>query len=104
MILATLKNAASTLLVLAAATLPFGPAHADGEHAMTDGTVRKVDMEQGKITIKHGPIENLDMPPMTMVFGTKDPAMLDGVEKGADVKFYAVMDGTNMVIEELEVE
>ena len=41
---------------------------------------------------------------MTMVFGMKDPSMLEGVEKGTDVKFYAVMDGTNMVIEELEVE
>ncbi len=99
-----LVTATRALLVLAASTLPFGLVQASGDRPLTEGTVRKVDTEQGKITIKHGPIANLDMPPMTMVFGMKDPAMLDGVEKGSDVKFYVVMDGTNMVIEELEVE
>ena len=29
---------------------------------MTDGEVRKIDMEAGKVTLKHGDIKNLDMP------------------------------------------
>ena len=33
----------------------------------TEGEVRKVDKAAGKITVKHGPIANLDMPGMTMV-------------------------------------
>lgn len=57
--------------------------------ALTDGEVRKVDLAAKKITIKHGPIENLEMPAMTMVFQVKDPAMLDQVKAGDKVKFEA---------------
>lgn len=39
---------------------------------MTDGEVKKVDQEAGKVTIKHGDIKHLDMPGMTMVFTAKD--------------------------------
>ena len=38
---------------------------------MTAGAVRKVDMDAGKLTLKHGEIRNLDMPPMTMVFRSR---------------------------------
>jgi len=51
--------------------------------------VRKVNRDSQKITIKHGPIENLGMPPMTMVFRVKDPAMLDLVKAGDNVRFSA---------------
>jgi Cu/Ag efflux protein CusF len=57
--------------------------------ALTDGEVRKVDKETRKITLKHGPIQNLDMPAMTMVFQVKDPAMLDQVKAGDKIKFAA---------------
>jgi Cu/Ag efflux protein CusF len=57
--------------------------------ALTDGEVRKVDKDAKKLTIKHGPIQNLDMPAMTMVFQVKDPAMLDRVKAGDKVKFSA---------------
>lgn len=36
--------------------------------ATSDGTVKKIDRAAGKITISHGPLENLGMPAMTMVF------------------------------------
>ena len=52
-----------------------------------DGEVTKVDDAQGKITIKHGPITNLDMPAMTMVFKAGDPAMIKQVKAGDKVKF-----------------
>ena len=70
---------------------------------MSDGEVRKVDKEAKKITIKHGTIKNLDMPPMTMVFQVADPAMLDKVRKGDKVKFKAAMAGSAMVVTEVEV-
>ena len=57
--------------------------------AMTDGEVRKIDKGQGKITLKHGEIKNLDMPPMTMVFKVKDTALLDRVQQGDRVGFTA---------------
>lgn len=56
---------------------------------MTDGEVRKVDMDAKKITIRHGAIQNLGMPPMTMVFQVKDPAMLEKVKAGDRIKFVA---------------
>ena len=53
------------------------------------GTVEKVDTAQGKITIDHGPIKNLDMEAMTMVFRAQDPALLKGVKAGDKVQFTA---------------
>ncbi|MFZ5511043.1 MAG: copper-binding protein [Pseudomonadota bacterium] len=57
--------------------------------ALSDGEVKKVDKEAGKLTIKHGPLANLDMPPMTMVFRVKEPAMLDQLKEGDKIKFTA---------------
>ena len=54
-----------------------------------DGEVKKIDKAQGKVTLKHGEIKNLDMPAMTMVFRVKDAKMLDGLAEGAKVKFAA---------------
>lgn len=68
---------------------------------MTDGVVRKVDEKAKKITIKHGAIKYLDMPPMTMVYRVQDPALLENVKKGDKVKFKAAMDGSAMVVTEI---
>lgn len=79
-------NAASQ----AGAPMPMGDAKKEMTAPaadMTDGEIRKVDMDNKKITIKHGEIKNLDMPGMTMVFQVKDPAMLDKVKAGDKVKF-----------------
>jgi Cu/Ag efflux protein CusF len=78
----------------AATTQPTG--------ALTDGEIRKVDKEAKKITIKHGPIANLDMPPMTMVFQVKDPAMLDQVQAGDKVRFQAEKAGGQYVVTKIE--
>jgi Cu(I)/Ag(I) efflux system protein CusF len=55
----------------------------------TEAEVRKVDKSAGKLTLKHGEIKNLDMPPMTMVFRVKDKAWLDQVAAGDKVRFDA---------------
>jgi len=57
--------------------------------ALSEGEVRKVDKDARKITIKHGAIVNLDMPPMTMVFQVKDPALLEKVKAGDKIMFRA---------------
>ena len=54
---------------------------------LADGEIRKVNKDAKKLTIKHGPIANLDMPSMTMVFQVKDSAMLDQVKAGDKVRF-----------------
>ena len=65
---------------------------------LADGEVRRVDKEASKITLRHGPIPSLDMPPMTMVFQVKDPALLDQVKAGDKIKFAAEKIGGAYVI------
>ena len=61
-----------------------------GEKAgMSHGEIRKVDVAAGKLTIKHGPLENLGMEAMTMVFKVKDPAMISQVKVGDKIDFVA---------------
>jgi uncharacterized cupredoxin-like copper-binding protein/Cu/Ag efflux protein CusF len=57
--------------------------------AMTQGEVRRIDKGQGKLTLRHGPIANLDMPGMTMVFKVSDPRMLENIREGDTVRFSA---------------
>ena len=69
---------------------------------MTEGEVRKVDMENKKITIKHGDIKNLDMPGMTMVFQVKDPAMLNKVKTGDKIRFKAEKANGAIVVTDIQ--
>ncbi|MDO9312966.1 MAG: copper-binding protein [Burkholderiaceae bacterium] len=69
---------------------------------LTDGEVRKIDREAGKVTLKHGDIRNLDMPGMTMVFAVKDKSMLDSLKAGDKVKFKAIDDRGKLTITEID--
>jgi Cu/Ag efflux protein CusF len=65
-------------------------AKATGEQAsMAHGEIKKVDKATGKLTIKAGPIANLGMDAMTMVYHVKDPAMLSQVKVGDKIDFVA---------------
>lgn len=64
-------------------------AQATSPQAMADGEIRKIDTENGKLTIRHGPLQDLDMPPMTMVFQVQDTTVLDKLQVGDKVKFIA---------------
>ena len=66
-----------------------GTTSAESGQSMTSGVVRKVDKRAGKVTIRHGPIVNLGMPQMTMIFRVKDPAMLDRLKEGEEIHFIA---------------
>lgn len=74
--------AAGAIAVAAA----FG-AHAQAQQA--EAEVRKIDKAQGKLTLRHGPLHNLDMPAMTMVFRVADAKMLDALKEGDKVRFTA---------------
>ena len=65
---------------------------------MTDGEVRKIDRDAGKITIKHGEIKHMDMPPMTMVFVVKGTALLDKTSVGAKIQFMATNEKGQMTV------
>ena len=56
---------------------------------MAEAEIRKVDRDAKKVTLKHGPIKNLDMPPMTMIFRVRDAKMLDGLAINDRVRFTA---------------
>ena len=105
---------AAMVVTMFVAALAAHPAFASGDHkkphseavasgaAMIEGEVRKVDKEAKKITLKHGPIMNLDMPAMTMVFQVADPAMLDHVKAGDKVKFSADKAGSGYAVTKIE--
>ena len=61
----------------------------DAKAGMSHGEVRKADLAAGKLTIRHGPLENLGMDAMTMAFKVKDPAMLSQVKSGDSIDFVA---------------
>ena len=71
----------------------------EGHLPQTDGVIKKLDLAGGKVTIAHGEIVNLKMPPMTMSFKAKDPAMLKPWKEGDKVRFRSAdVKGTLTVI------
>ena len=82
--------------------MPAAGGAMSGAAAMTEGEIRKVDMDNKKLTIKHGEIKNLDMPGMTMVFQVKDPTILDKVKAGDKVRFKAEKAGGAIVVTDIQ--
>lgn len=78
-----------TLAASFAASLAVSAAAFAQNAPMATGTVKKVDESAEKITLDHGPIKNLDMDSMTMVFKAGDKAMLKQVKAGDRVQFTA---------------
>ena len=68
----------------------------------TEGEVRRIDKANGKLTLRHGPIRNLDMPGMTMVFRVADPRWLDALHEGDKVRFSAENVGGALVVTAIE--
>jgi Cu(I)/Ag(I) efflux system protein CusF len=99
------------LSVIALSSLLAGPVLAD-QHgaapaassavATSHGEVRKIDASNQKITLRHGPLANLGMPPMTMVFKVQDAAQLEGLKVGDKVSFVAEQQGGQFVASELQ--
>lgn len=92
-----------TVALASALTLPTLAA-TDGP-GYTTGEVRKIDTEQSKLTLKHGPIENLGMPAMTMVFRLKGATLPPALKVGDAVRFKAeAVDGTLTITELVAVK
>lgn len=68
---------------------PSTPSQLAASLPMVSGTVESIDTAQGKLTIDHGPIPNLNMDAMTMVFRAQDPTMLRQVKRGDKIQFQA---------------
>ncbi|MBI5107268.1 MAG: copper-binding protein [Rhodocyclales bacterium] len=78
------------------------PAAKAAGQAMSEGTIRKLDLSAGKVSIAHGEIANLKMPPMTMTFSAGDPAMLKGFKEGDKVRFRAAEVGGKLTVVGIE--
>ncbi|BBU53886.1 MULTISPECIES: copper-binding protein [Mameliella] len=96
-----------TLLALAVALVTAGAALAETAHngamPMSQGTITKIDLKWKKITIDHGPLENLDMPAMKMVFDLSDPTMLEGLAEGQSVDFAADRVNGKLTVTEIQI-
>ena len=92
------RRSGITLTALVCATSVFAQATAGLAH----GEIRKIDKAAAKITIKHGDIPSIEMPPMTMVFTVKDPALLDAAKAGDKIRFDVVQEGGKYIVTRLE--
>jgi Cu(I)/Ag(I) efflux system protein CusF len=71
--------------------------------SLSQGVVKKVNKAQHKLTIRHGPLANLDMPAMTMIFRVKNPAWLDQVKAGESIRFRAEMVNGQLTVTQLDL-
>lgn len=82
-----MKKSIARFLLLGGAALVGAMAWAQA--AAATGEVTKLDKAAGRVTLKHGEIKNLDMPPMTMVFRVRDAKLLEPLAVGDRVRFEA---------------
>ncbi|MDP4299753.1 copper-binding protein [Leptothrix discophora] len=80
-----LSRPLAALALLVVGTLVGGAALAQ-EHV---GEVMRVDKGQAKVTIKHGPLADLNLPAMAMAYRVRDPQWLDQLKAGDRVRFDA---------------
>lgn len=69
---------------------------------LAEGEVVAIGKEAGCITLDHGGVPGLSLPPMTMVFATKDWILLDSLRPGDKVRFKAVDQGDRYVVTVIE--
>lgn len=109
-----MKRSLSTLLVTLFLALPAwadvghishdnAMVHAAMTTTLSEGQVKKIDKDQGRLTIKHGPLENLGMPAMTMVFRVQDASWLDQVKPDNRIRFLAEKVNGALTVTTLEV-
>ncbi len=105
LVLSTTALAISALVgnpVFAQMNMDHGKMGIAAAPGMTDGEVRKIDKDAGKITIKHGDIKHMDMPGMTMVFVAKDKALLDKTSVGAKIQFMVTNENGQMTVTDIQ--
>ncbi|MDH4482740.1 MAG: copper-binding protein [Rhodoferax sp.] len=93
------KTLRALTLALSAACVALAVAAQTAD--LSEGEIRKVDKEGGKMTIAHGEIKSIDMPPMTMVFTVKNPVLFGDLKKGDKVRFAVVREDGKLVLTEI---
>ena len=70
---------------------------------LSEGEVTRWDARTSKVTLRHGELKNLGMPPMTMVFQLRVAAPEPALKAGDKVRFRAEQDQGAFVVTQLEV-
>jgi Cu/Ag efflux protein CusF len=82
-----MQSIRTQLLRACAALALFLPLSTFAAADLSEGTVKKIDAPSQRVMLAHGPIANIGMGPMTMMFKVKDPAMLKQIKDGDKVRF-----------------
>jgi Cu(I)/Ag(I) efflux system periplasmic protein CusF len=98
------RNLLASSLIALGSLWAISPVLAQSASDPAQGEIRKIDKDAKKITIKHGEIKSVEMPPMTMVFQVKDAALLDNFKAGDKVRFRVVKEGSLYVVTEIIAE
>ena len=104
-----------TLFAAVAAGTAFAHHEAGGQHSQParapaaaqktgkgTGLIQQIDKERGVVTIKHGPLQGVNIPGMTMSFLVKDKAMLSNLQPSQKVDFELAYDGKHYVISSIK--
>ena len=70
------------MLILAALPSRQLDGETSGSETLTDAEVKNVDAATDMVTLKHGALDNVGMPPMTTAFKAKDADMVKRVHEG----------------------
>ncbi len=97
----SLFRAVAALLAAAALLLPLSSFAAD---SLSEGTVKKIDAATQRVMLAHGPIANIGMGPMTMMFKVKEPALLKTLKEGDKVRFRVEEIGGDYTIVHIEAK
>jgi len=97
------RLALATMLAVTALSPTLSTAQTANAADMSEAEVRRVDKSGGKLTLKHGELRNLDMPPMTMVFVVRDPKGVEGLKAGDRIRFMAGQDGPVYTVQAWEL-
>ena len=69
---------------------------------LSEGEVTRWDARTQKVTLRHGELKNLNMPPMTMVFTLKDTSQATPIKVGDKVRFRAEQVNGAFVVTQIE--
>lgn len=117
-----IRNIVATAALSLAPLLPTGMAiaqpHGGHDHAPTstpapatqavtqdlaEGEIRRIDASTGRVTIRHGVIKSIDMPPMTMVFHAAEPGLLNNLKVGDKIRFAAEQQQGKIIVTRIEL-
>ena len=88
--------------VQTSAPTPAEATAADSQQ-LSEGEVTRWDTRSQKVTLRHGELKNLNMPPMTMVFTLQDTSQASQIKVGDKVRFRAEQVNGAFVATQLQV-